>query len=61
MLEREGSKQVQFQIFTMTTFYAFKPPNDFDPWSEELYQLLLNNILDLVEDTKFKDLNLELV
>ena len=64
MLVRKGSNGIDLQIATLTTFYAFKPPEVFEPWSEGLFQKLLNNILDLTQDgegsaSNFNDLNIK--
>ena len=52
MLQREATNGIDLTIADLTTFYAFRPPNVFDPWSEALYQKLVNNILDLTKDVK---------
>ena len=52
MLEREATNGIELTIANMTTFYAFKTPNVFDPWSDALYQKLVNNILGLTAVVK---------
>ena len=64
MLVRKASNGVDVKIARLTTFYAFKPPETFDPWSEDLFKKLLNNILDLTQDavqlaSNFNDLNIK--
>ncbi len=63
MLARDASNGIDLTIAKLTTFYAFKAPNVFEPWSEGLYQNLLSNILDITQDVetikKFKNLNLQ--
>ena len=64
MLVRDASNGVDVKIATLTTFYAFKPPEVFDPWSEDLFEKLLNKILDLTKDavalaSNFSDLNMK--
>jgi len=64
MLVRDASNGVDVKIATLTTFYAFKPPETFDPWSEDLFKKLLNNILDLTQDgvalaSNLNDLNIK--
>jgi hypothetical protein len=49
MLHREAKNGVELDIAVLNTFYAFKPPNVFEPWSEDLYQKLLKNIFDLTQ------------
>ena len=50
MLQREASNGIDLTIAKLTTFYAFKPPNVFDPWSEDLYQNLINTLEDFTKD-----------
>ena len=52
MLIRDGSNGIDLQIATLTLFLACKPPNVFNPWSEDLFQKLLSNILDLTQDVE---------
>ena len=64
MLVRKASNGIDYEIARLTTFYAFKPPETFDPWSEDLFKKLLNNILDLTQDavqfaSNFNDLNIK--
>ena len=64
MLVRKASNGVDVKIARLTTFYAFKPPETFDPWSEDLFKKLLNNILYLTQDAvalarNFNDLNIK--
>ena len=47
MLEREATNGIELSIASLHRLHAYRPPNVFDPWSEDLYQNLLNNILDL--------------
>ena len=47
MLVREATNGIDLTIAKLTNFYAFKPPDVFEPWSEDLYQKLINNILEL--------------
>ena len=49
MLVRSASNGIDYAIATLTMFYAFKPPDVFDPWSENLFKKLLNCILDLAQ------------
>jgi hypothetical protein len=53
MLQREAKNGIELYIATLNTFYAFKKPNVFDPWSEDLYQRLEENILDLTKEVTF--------
>jgi hypothetical protein len=53
MLQREAKNGIELYIATLNTFYAFKKPNVFDPWSEDLYQRLEENILDLTKEITF--------
>ena len=50
MLQRDSSNGIDLTLAKLTTFYAFKPPNVFDPWCEDLFQQLLNNIIDLIQE-----------
>ena len=50
MLVRKASNGIDLQIATLTLFLACKPPEVFDPWSGDLFEKLLNNILDLTKD-----------
>ena len=64
MLQREAKNGLELTIARLNTFYAFKPPDVFDPWSQDLFQKLLNNILVLKQDdvvlaTNLNNLNLE--
>ena len=52
MLVREATNGIELTIAKLKTFYAFKAPNVFDPWSQDLYIKLLNSILDLTKDVK---------
>jgi hypothetical protein len=54
MLQREAKKGIELIIGTLNTFYAFKTPDIFEPWSEDLYQRLRKNILDLTQEVKIK-------
>jgi hypothetical protein len=53
MLQREAKNGIELIIAPLNTFYAFKEPNVFEPWAEDLYQRLENNILDLTQEVKF--------
>ena len=64
MLQREAKNGLKLTIARLNTFYMFKPPDVFDPWSQDLFQKLLNNILVLKQDdvvlaTNLNNLNLE--
>jgi hypothetical protein len=62
MLEKEVFNGIDYKISNLTTFYAFKPPNVFNPWYEVLFQKLLNHILNqTLLASNFNNLNLELV
>jgi hypothetical protein len=50
MLQRDSSNGIDLTLAKLTTFYAFKTPNVFDPWCEDLFQQLLNNIIDLIQE-----------
>ncbi len=49
MLQREAKNGVELNIAKLITFYACKPPYVFDPWSEDLYQRLMQIIFDLAQ------------
>ena len=53
MLKREAKNGIELKLARLNTFYAFKFPNVFDPWSEDLYQRLEENILDLTKEVTF--------
>jgi hypothetical protein len=53
MLQRDAKNGLELKIAKLNTFYAFKEPNVFEPWAEDLYQRLENNILDLTQEVKF--------
>jgi hypothetical protein len=53
MLQRYAKNGLELKIAKLNTFYAFKKPNVFEPWSEDLYQRLEKNILDLTQEVKF--------
>ena len=58
MLKREASNGLELTIAKLNTFYAFKPPNVFNPWCEDLFLKLLNNIKDLIQvNVSTNDLN----
>jgi len=64
MLLRKASNGIDYEIAGLTLFLACKPPEVFDPWSEDLFEKLLNNILDLTQDavalaSNFSDLNMK--
>ena len=64
MLEREATNGIELTISKLNKFYAFKEKDVFNPWSEGLYQKLLNNILVLTQDgdtlpSNFSGLNLK--
>ena len=64
MLVRKASNGIDYEIAGLTLFLACKPPEVFDPWSEDLFEKLLNNILDLTQDAvalarNFSDLNMK--
>jgi|LakMenEpi03Aug12_release.lakeMendotaPanAssembly.Ray.scaffolds.fasta_scaffold3766298_1 hypothetical protein len=44
MLEKEVFNGIDYKISNLTTFHAFQHPNVFNPWSEVLFQKLLNDI-----------------
>ena len=50
MLQRGATNGIELITADLNLFYAFKPPDVFDPWSENLYQKLLNNILNLPQE-----------
>ena len=50
MLEKEATNGFELTIVKLKRFDAFKPPNVFSPWSEDLYSKLLDNILDLTQE-----------
>ena len=52
MLQREATNGIELSISSLNTFYAFKPPNLFEPWSEDLYKKLLSNILEIISKEK---------
>jgi hypothetical protein len=52
MLQREAKNGVELKIAKLNTFYEFKPPNVFEPWSEDLYQRLIQIIFDLTQEVK---------
>ena len=53
MLQREAKNGIELIIAELNTFYAFKTPDAvFDPWSEDLYQKLVQNISDLTKDVQ---------
>jgi hypothetical protein len=52
MLKREAKNGVELRIAKLNKFYAFKPPNVFEPWSEDLYQRLEENIFDFTREVK---------
>ena len=61
-LVRYGSNGIDLTISKRTTFYAFKPPNFFGPWCEDMYQKLLNSIFELTQENNslannFKNMN----
>ena len=64
MLVRDAKNGIDLTLAKLTTFYAFKPPNVFDPWSEDLYQNLLKSILIFTQEnasslaSDLKNLNL---
>ena len=49
MLEKEATNGFELTIVKLKRIDAFKPPNVFDPWSEDLYSKLLDRILDLTQ------------
>ena len=51
MFQREATNGLELTIAKLNTFYAFKPPNVFSPWSDDLFQKLLDNIVDLIPPT----------
>jgi hypothetical protein len=53
MLQRHAKNGIELKLARLNTFYAFKLPNVFDPWSEDLYQRLEENILDLTKEITF--------
>jgi hypothetical protein len=64
MLERETNNGIDVKISNLSRFYAFKHRNIFDPWSEDLFQKLVNNILYHVRDkapqaSNYKNLELK--
>jgi hypothetical protein len=50
ILERPEISSIDFIISTLNKLYAFKPPNVFDPWSEDFYQRFEDQILCLVSN-----------
>jgi hypothetical protein len=50
MLERSGSNGIELTISKLNTFYAFKEDETFDPWNEDLYQKLLETIINITEE-----------
>ena len=49
MLTQEATNGFELTIVKLKRLDAFKPPNVFDPWSEDLYLKLLDRILDLTQ------------
>ena len=52
MLQREATNGIELTIAKFNAFYAFKPPDVFEPWSEHLFQCLIKNIFDLTQEVK---------
>ena len=50
MLVRDATNGIELTIAGLNRFIAFKPPNVFNPWSEDLFKKLLSNILALTQD-----------
>ena len=46
---KQTSGGIDYKISDLVTFYAFKPPDVFDPWSESRFQKLLENISELCQ------------
>jgi hypothetical protein len=44
--------ELEFNIGPLKKFCAYKPPYVFDPWSEDLYQRLMQIIFDLTQEVK---------
>ena len=55
MLEREANNGIELTLSKLNMFYAFKYPDVFNPWSEDLYEKLLNNLTRLLIENKLKN------
>jgi hypothetical protein len=50
ILERPEISSIDFIISTLNKLYAFKPPNVFDPWSDDFYQRFEDQIFYLISN-----------
>ena len=52
MLQREATNGIELTTALLNTFYAFKPPDVFEPWSEDRFQCLIQNIFELTQEVR---------
>ena len=52
MLQRDATNGIELTTALLNKFNAYKPPNVFEPWSEDRFQCLIKNIFDLTQEVK---------
>jgi hypothetical protein len=58
MLDREAKNEVEFFIRRLFLFMACKPPNVFEPWSDDLYRELDKKIGSMISNDEIKSKHL---